>query len=221
MARKPTTQLEIPMPRGWGGAREGAGRPRVLPRPGPAHIRRSPHDARHPAHVTLRARTGLPSLRSARVFSAVRRAIAASNSSAFRIVHFSVQTDHLHLIVEGDSSRVMTKGLRGLAIRCALAINRAARRRGPVWSHRHHIHALKTPTEVRRAIAYVLLNFRKHLGAAPGIDPRSSGSSFDGWSALPNQAASYGSVARSRTWLAAVGWRRGGGAIGFDDLNRR
>jgi hypothetical protein len=83
------------------------------------------------------------------------------------------------------------------------------------------VHRLRTPTEVRRAIAYVLLNHRKHLGAGEGVDPRSSGGSFDGWQDLPDRPASYGPVARPRTWLAAVGWRKAGGAIRFTDLNRR
>jgi hypothetical protein len=162
------------------------------------------------------------------MFSMVRAALAASSGSAFRVLHFSVQTDHLHLIVEADRPSVLGSGLRGLAIRCALAINRAASRSGPVWKHRHHRHALGTPSEVRRALAYVLLNFRKHLGAAPGIDPRSSASVFDGWIEVPNQPALYGSVARPRTWLGAIGWRRAGGPISLREgpvktvnLNRR
>jgi len=157
----------------------------------------------------------------------VRDAIGASSRSTFRVLHFSVQADHLHLIVEADRPLALASGIRGLAIRCARAINRAASTSGPVWRHRYHSHVLSTPSEVRRAIAYVLLNFRKHLRASPGIDPRSSGSAFDGWAGTCRPAF-YGPVARPRTWLGAIGWRRAGGAIALDeapsktaDLNRR
>jgi hypothetical protein len=119
------------------------------------------------------------------------------------------------------SSSGFGEGIRGLAIRCALAINRASGRRGPVWTHRYHTHVLTTPREVRRAIAYVLLNFRKHLRVEKGIDPRSSGPAFDGWAGAPEGSALYGPVARPRTWLGAIGWRRAGGPITLDEAPSR
>jgi REP-associated tyrosine transposase len=129
------------------------------------------------------------------------------------VIHFSVQLDHLHLIVEGDSTRAFSKGMRGLSTRCAMAVNRVAGRRGPVWHHRFHAHELRTPTEVRRAMAYVLLNFRKHLRAAPGIDPRSSGVWFEHWADGFEPSAWPRLLAMPRTWLGSIGWLRGGGAI--------
>jgi len=169
-------------------------------------------------------------LRSEQVFPRLRRAIRSSQRAAFRILHFSVQVDHIHLIVEADYPAELAKGLRSLAIRCAFAVNCSVGRRGPIWGRRYHAHPLTSPTEVRRAIAYVLMNFRKHLRAAPGIDPRSSASAFDGWISSPLTSPAYDTIARPRTWLGAVGWRRAGGPLSFDDapaplrtrhLNRR
>jgi putative transposase len=131
--------------------------------------------------VTLRCERGIPSLRSARIFPPLRRAIAASNQADFRVVHFSVQVDHIHLLVEADASRALTPRLQGLAIRCARAVNRCLRRHGPVWADRFHAHPLATPREVRNALAYVLLNFQKHLRTRELVDPCSSGPWFDGW----------------------------------------
>src|SRR5262245_12521418 len=96
--------------RTWGGHRPGAGRPAATNRRRVAHRRRFPHDRLAPAHVTLRARGGLPSLRDAGMFLAVRRALATSSTEAFRLLHFSVQGDHLHLLVEADSHSVFTRG---------------------------------------------------------------------------------------------------------------
>jgi putative transposase len=101
----------------------------------------------------------------------------------------------------------------GLTTRTAMAINRAARCRGAVWSHRFHSHELRTPTEVRRAIAYVLLNFRKHLHAAPGIDPRSSGVWFEHWNHGFAPSDWPRLVSLPRTWLASTGWLRVGAAL--------
>jgi hypothetical protein len=104
-----------------------------------------------------------------------------------------------------------------MAARCAKAINRAHGRKGRVWSSRYHSRALRSPTETRRGLVYLLLNFRRHLRAGPGLDPRSSGPWFDGWrGAIPTQPEAS-PVAPPRTWLAAVGWRRAGGTIALDE----
>jgi len=95
----------------------------------------------------------------------------------------------------------------------ARAVNRANRRSGAVWGERYHGRAPRTPREVRNGLVYVLLNFRKHLRAPRGIDPRSSGAWFDGWA---DEVPPHGApcpVVPARTWLASVGWRRAGGRI--------
>src|SRR6185503_717250 len=137
MRRRGRGQLELPRVGGWGGARAGAGRKLVAARPSPPHRPRPPHTGRWPVHVTLRAREGLPSLRSMRVFPILQRSLAASHKSAFRVVHFSVQSDHIHLVAEGDEVNALVRGIQGLACRCAKAVNRAARRRGSVWASRY------------------------------------------------------------------------------------
>jgi hypothetical protein len=149
------------------------------------------------------------------LFPVIQRALSASHKVAFRVVHFSVQMDHLHLFVEGDTHEALVRGVQGLAVRCAKAINRREHRRGRVWASRYHFHALRTPRETRHALVYILLNFRKHLRAAPGIDPRSSGAWFEGWRSPtpPNPIDTPSPVVGPRTWLAARGWRRGAGAI--------
>ena len=224
-------QLRLPLAEvgRWGGKRAGAGRKLVAARPSPPHRPRARHGGRWPVHVTLRAREALPSLRSARVFPFLQRSLAACHKAAFRVVHFSVQTDHVHLVVEGDDPLALVRGVQGLAVRCAKAVNRAVRRRGGVWSTRYHSRALRTPTEARRGLVYVLLNFRKHLRAWPAIDPRSSGHWFGGWRQIGPGAVDRNvdgtrldprgasPVAAPRTWLATAGWRRAGGAIGLDE----
>jgi REP element-mobilizing transposase RayT len=160
--------------------------------------------------VTLRAGAGLPSLRSDGVFAAVARALAAASGNAFRLLHFSVQRDHVHLLVEADAPRALARGIQGLAIRTAKACNRALGRRGAVWGDRYHARMLATPREVRNALAYVLQNVRKHIPGVRGLDPCSSARSFDGWRTPVAALTEPAPVARARTWLARVGWRRWG-----------
>jgi putative transposase len=202
------------------------------------HRERSTHDKNHPVHVTLRAAKRVPSLRKQSIYIAVRNALAKTWREWFRVIHFSVQSDHLHLMIEADDKVALSRGMAGLSIRLARAVNRAAERKGKVFSERYHTRELSTPLETRNAIVYVLLNRQKHVaktawatgptGAtgstlATGIDPMSSGYWFDGWK--PHSGAQgppwWGAddvvpVRPARTWLARKGWRRHG-LVGVDE----
>ncbi len=209
--------LELKLPPRWGGARPGAGRK-------PGHNRRDPHQrraplaSRHPCHVTLKVRKDIPSLRTGRLVGELERSWRkVRDRSRFRLVHYSIQGDHVHLVVEAASKQDLACGLKSLAARFARAVNRVFRRVGAVLADRCHVHVLRTPREVRNAIAYVLLNARRHLAKrgralprTPRIDPASSGRWFTGWRVECSPAADVPVVAVPRTWLLSVGWRRRG-----------
>lgn len=181
-------------------------------RPTP-HRARPDHKGAHPAHVTLRARAGLPSLRAPRVFAAVSESIARAHKESFRVVHFSVQGDHVHLMAEARDKEALSRGARGLAIRAARAVNRALGRSGGVWGDRYHARDLETPREVRNGIVYVLMNVRKHRPSWRGLDRCSSAAWFDGFRGGAASARAPDvtpPVLPARTWLGAVGWRRHG-----------
>src|SRR3954465_15962800 len=115
MAR--STQLGLPIPSTWGGARQGARRP-VTPgrRRATPHRARPEHKTRFPVQVTMRTRAEVPPIRLPPVFVAIRQAIAKRSSDAFPVVPYSVQSDPLHLIVDaldGDqpTSRVQSRKL--------------------------------------------------------------------------------------------------------------
>lgn len=161
-------------------------------------------------HLTLRAGRGLPSLRSDRLFSRIRSVLRAAGESRtrLRVVHFSVQADHLHLVVEAPDRAALVRGAKGLAVRLSRAINRTLGRTGRVWGDRYHVAELESPRQVRRALVYVLMNFKKHIRGSRGLDPRSSAASFDGWAAPLRPE--HGELATPRTWLLSRGWRRHG-----------
>ncbi|HEY3351686.1 MAG TPA: transposase [Polyangia bacterium] len=174
--------------------------------------------------MTLRAVRDLGSLRDGAPFTALEAAIRAASGSAFRIVHFSVQHDHVHLIVEATDRAALIRGLHGFAIRSAKALNRALGRRGRVWGDRYHARALRTPREVRLALVYVIQNWRKTTRGAQCLDPCASGYWFDGWKgprprwAVPPQDESP-PVRAARCWLLTEGWRRCG-LVAYDERPR-
>ncbi len=168
------------------------------------------------------------------MFGALRRAIARASVDRFRVIHFSIQQDHGHFIVEGDEPRRARGGMHGLAIRLALAVNRAlGRRKGKVVGDRYHVRPLTTPRQMRVSMIYVLLNFRKHLNAPAGIDPRSSGPHFSGWrrggplesadvasgapGAVTGGRGEAAATAEPTTWMATIGWRRAGGLLELEE----
>jgi REP element-mobilizing transposase RayT len=201
------------MTRGRGGPRHGAGRPRAK-RAGILHRSREAVPVGCPVHVTLRVREGLPSLRRRGLVRELRRSFAgACERGCFRLVHYSIQRNHAHLIVEASGKQALAAGMKSIGARLARAVNRVFRRKGPVLAGRFHSVVLRTPRQVRTAIRYVLLNARKHGTVLRGIDPASSGRWFDGWrDGAPSTDALGGrmEVAVPHTRLLRRGWRRRG-----------
>ena len=139
------------------------------------------------------------------------------NRFGFRLVHFSVQKDHFHLIAEAPDGKALARGLQGLAIRLAKGINRGLGRKGRVFRDRYHLHVLRTPREVRHALSYVLNNAVRHgvplrrEGMPKGLDGWSSARWFSGWSGLElKRPAGTPPVVGAKSWLLKNGWRRAG-----------
>ena len=151
--------------RTWGGKRKGAGRKPKGGVAGVEHVTRAALAARFPVHVTWRMEEGVWSLRSRRCFGALARAFwGGANRFGFRLVHYSVQGNHVHLLVEADDERALSRGMNGMGVRVAKGLNRVMGRHGKVLGDRYHARILRTPTEVRRVRDYLLQNARKHYG---------------------------------------------------------
>jgi REP element-mobilizing transposase RayT len=166
----------------------------------------------HPAHITLRLVKGLPSLRQPRTHEVLKRALWwGSERFGLRIVHYVVLSNHIHLLAEARHARALERGVRGLAVRIARALNAHWDRSGRVIEHRFHARTLTTPLEAKNAIAYILLNARRHGLHVPDIDPYSSAAWFDGWKedvSLPPGVIGW--LPKPRTWLLTDGWKRHG-----------
>ena len=141
------------------------------------HRKRDEIHAGLAAHVTLKVGRHVPSLRRRRVLAELEGCFrAAKNRFGFRLLQYSVMSNHLHLIVEADDRRALSRGMQGLGIRLAKAIQRLFGLRGQVFRDRYFARVLRTVQAAFKALRYVLQNARKHgVRLPPGeYDPYSS-----------------------------------------------
>ena len=166
-------------------------------------------------------------LRSRRCYGILYKAFRGCTTRAdARVVQFSIQHDHVHMMVEAADARALARAVQGMAIRMAKGLNKLMGRtgQGAVFADRYHARSLRTPTEVRHVLVYVLCNGRKHDRFGKGftagwIDPYSSGPWFTGWTVRvppPNRAPP---VSPATVWLLTKGWReRAGGPLRPDEM---
>jgi REP-associated tyrosine transposase len=204
MAREKQLAFDLPT---WGGPRRGAGRKPKAIRAGVAHLARPTLSKHHPVHVTWRMMPHVWNLRSRRSFRQLSDAFAAGcDRPGFRLIHFSVQGNHLHLVVEASDAMRLSRGLQGLAVRIARRLNRLMGRAGKVFADRYHAHVLRSPAEVARAVGYVLGNFVVH---ALRRGDHVASAVPDEYSSARRTATGPPVVAAAKSWLLRVGWRRG------------
>jgi REP element-mobilizing transposase RayT len=213
-----------------GGKRKGAGRKPKAARAGSPHQERPEVRPRHALHIVLRVVPAVGNLRRRAMYKAMREAtIVAAVRERIRIVHISLQRNHVHLLVEAENKQVLARGMQGFQISAARNINtvlgdgRFQRRRGAVFVDRYHLEVISSPTRARHALSYVLSNWRKHredqqgLASAWLVDPFSSGSSFPDWKELDGKdfmwpvRVTYDPlvVRRPQSWLLQEGLEAG------------
>lgn len=180
-------------------------------------------------HVVLRAKPNSPRLRQERLFNAIRRRIEKAARKGFQVIHFSVQQNHIHLIVEALDRKALWQGIQNLAQRITFIVNALMRRHGSLWRDRYTRRDLTSLRQVRNALVYVLMNFRKHALDDEDraffditLDPCSSAAWLEGWDSragpmldeLRRELAQKNQLERPvsppRTWFARTGWKRHG-----------
>ena len=203
-------QQELPF-RQWGGKRKGAGRKRKSARPNVKHRVRVKF-RNGAVHVTTRVCDDVWNLRSQRCFhGALRQALQKGcNRFGVRLIHFSIQGNHIHFIVEAADQIALGRAIKGLLVRMARALNKVMGRKGQVFADRYHAQLLRSPRQAANAVRYVLDNWRMHAlrdgrPAPAGIDPFCS----TAWTGDSSPL-----VAEPRWWMLRVG------AVRYGELPR-
>ena len=216
-------RMKLPAPRG--------GRPPCTRKGYVPHRRRPALNDRTVVHVTLRVGATVPNLRSDLLMRVFWRACGDARARFETYVsEYSVQTNHIHLVVEAKDAQFLGRGMKGFCVRLARRYNKALGRRGGVFPERYHAEQLTKPRRVRNVLRYVIQNWRKH-GHAPAagqVDPCSSARWFAHWAEVPADERPAGQpphlpsgaspLCPPRTWLLRTGWlERGGGPLRLDE----
>lgn len=141
------------MHRNHGGRRPGSGRKRLHSK-GVAHRTREKVQIRTPLHINFKYRLNIRNKDRLRI---LKRAILNSQKLGLRVNHYSLQSNHVHLIVEARDTETLSRGMRSITVTMARGINL-----GKVQMSRYHLHVLKSLREARNAVRYVLFNEQKH-----------------------------------------------------------
>ena len=144
------------------------------------------------------------------MFAAVKACLVeAKERLETRIVHFSVQVDHIHLIVETRDRDWLSRAMTGLQVRIARVINKLLGRKGQVFNDRYHASKLSNPPKLRNALRYVLQNAAHHSQIQPGqIDSCSSGQWFDGWKDIKPKPQGPSPVAQAMSFALRILWKQ-------------
>ena len=136
-----------------GGRRPGSGRKRIHSR-GVSHRTRELVTKRTPQHINFKFNCRI---KNKDCLKLLKRSIQNAQKLGLKIIHFSLQSNHVHIITEADNNEILTKGMRALTITFAKGL-----KKGGVQIERYHLHVLKTIREAKHAIQYVLFNEQKH-----------------------------------------------------------
>lgn len=194
-----------------------------------ARQRREVFLARHPLHVTIRLRDGLPNMRTRRGAQIIKNAIVGAQNCGVRILHFALLSNHIHLIIEPRGAEIFFNAMKSLTSRLGIHIRRWAATRVTkkldalgfgLFRGRYDVQVIKTPQQMKHALKYVLLNPAKHFKKAPYLDMFTSGVVFTNWKKLigyelpatskfkllENKLRDF--LASPTLWLSDVGWMK-------------
>lgn len=153
---KKSKQISLNIYKGThGGRRLNSGRKRIHSK-GVSHTKREKVRAFTPLHVNFKYKL---TVKNKEGLKALHRAIKNARTQGLKIIHFSLQHNHVHLIIEATNNKTLSKGMRSLTITLAKILNK-----GRIQLQRYHLHVLKTNREIKNAIRYVLFNEKKHNG---------------------------------------------------------
>lgn len=152
---------------------KGAGRPAIHDR-GIRHIARDEIRRLTPLHLTVKIEKQKAGLRNKSILKTLHTSIKKARQKGLKIIHYTLEYDHIHLLVESDNNETLGRGMQSFGISFSKGINKIKATKGKVFKTRYHFRKLKTPKEVKNAINYIFGNSIKHKNAISVVSPYNS-----------------------------------------------
>lgn len=149
--------------------RKGAGRPAKVDI-GIRHIRRERLGKPSALHLTIKVRENKADIQNKKILKALHHAIKRARLQRLKVIHYTLEYNHAHLVVEAADNRILHKGMQAFGISLAKAINKMKQAKGTVYKHRYHFRKLRSRREVKNALQYVWGNGIKHKRAMSRFD---------------------------------------------------
>ncbi len=153
--------------------RKGAGRPAI----NDAGIRHTPRPLitrRASLHLTVKVKRNKADIKNKAVLAILKRAILNARLKGLRVIHYTLEYDHVHLLIEADNNKILGKGMQAFGVTLAKAINRLWKLKGEVYKHRYHFSRIESPRELKNVMNYIFNNGVKHRTAKSIINPFNS-----------------------------------------------
>lgn len=144
--------------------RKGGGR-RPKHDKGIRHIKRPEIKRLTSLHLTVKILKDKAGIKNKQTLALLKHAILKARKKGLRIIHFTLEYDHVHLLVEANDNEVLGRGMMVFGVTMAKGINRLKSIKGTVYKHRYHFRKINSPRELKNVLHYIFNNGIKHKTA--------------------------------------------------------
>lgn len=132
------------------------------------HIKRPEIKKLMPLHLTIKLIRA--DIQNKIILKALRNAIFRARLHGLRIIHYSLEHDHIHLYAESADNLILAKSMKAFGVSLVKKINRHFKSKGTCYKTRYHLRVLRSASEVKNVINYILKNGIKHKRTKSVID---------------------------------------------------
>jgi REP element-mobilizing transposase RayT len=143
---------------------KGAGRPAIHDI-GIRHRERPKLTRLSSLHLTIKIKRIKADLKNKSILIVLKRAIYNARKKGLRVIHFSLEFDHVHLLIEAPDNFILGKGMQSLGVTLVRGINKLGQTSGEVYKHRYHFRKINSTRELKVVMNYIFHNGVKHRTA--------------------------------------------------------
>lgn len=125
-------------------------------------------------HLTVKVLRNKAEIKNKSVLKLLRHAIQRARLQGLKIIHYSLEYDHVHLLIEAENNHILGKGMQALGVSLSKGINRLKNLKGAVYKHRYHFRQITSPRQLKNVLGYIFNNGVKHGTASSIVNPYNS-----------------------------------------------